>query len=264
MGNTLRQSWRRSKVLVAGILALAASVSIACYWRVGDRATLPGALPFDPEHNPGSTEAYLRSLDFSWANGPPGRWRGYLTCHPASDCNSAPRVEFQITAEKDARTTPMVDALGGPRPEKGGYIVAQLINLDPTHEYRPFGMSAKDTAYLWVGPTKNGSKRFAIYRLRRGESPRLLARAGRANFCPVGTRPVTDIHPPTECPDRRRLYGTDSTTLGSAAAFGSTSLLRLAAATAGPHLSVTSMSHADGLWVSCSGGCCEAGDWAIF
>jgi len=264
MGKTLMQSWRRSKAVVAGILAVTALVAFGCYWQAAERRTLPGALAFDPERNPDLTENYLKGLDFIWANGPPGRWRGFLECHTKSVCDSGTVVEFQITAEKNARTTPMVDALGGPRPERGGYIVAQLINLDPTHEYRPFGMAAHDTAYLWVGPTKNGSKRFVLYRIPKGKPPILIAKAGKASYCPRGTQPVTDIHvPPERCAELRQLYPLTATKTGAATDFGSGSAFRVASSTPGIPALISAMSHADGLWVSCSGGCCEASEWSL-
>lgn len=265
MGKTLIQSWRGSKVLVAGILAVAALVGIGCHWQAADRRLLPGALAEDPERDQALTEAHLRGLDFTWTNGPPGRWRGFLECHEKSDCNGGTVVEFQITAEKNARTTPMVDALGGPRPEKGGYIVAQLINLDQTHEYRPLGMMARDTAYLWVGPTRNGSKRFALYRLQRGRPAVPLARANQASYCPRGTPATSEIHMrPEACAERRQLYGPTATKTGAAPAANSASGIRLASTMPGIPSSIVSMSHVDGLWVSCSGGCCEAGAWALW
>jgi len=265
MTNALRRRGRGGKTIVAGILALAAAVAVGCHWQPPIRKTLPGALPFDPEANPDRTRAHKASRRFGWANGHPGRWTGDLDCHETSDCNGVPFVRFQITAEENARTTPMRDALLGSDPERGGYIVAQLINLDKDHEYRYLGMTAGDTAYLWVGPTKEGRKRFAIYRIPKTGAPVRLSHARASRWCRIGTQGVTDVHVPPEkpCSNPSIIYRSATGAKADEALGILGRVLRLASASPVMPSSMTRMFHVDGLWVSCSGGCCEASDWAL-
>jgi hypothetical protein len=121
-------------------------------------------------------------------------------------------------------------------------------------------MRAKDTTYLWVGPSKAGSKRFGLYRIPGSGTIERTAHANSSNFCPIGTKETSDIHaPPMKCEkELEYIYGPKSGNSGEQRRFA-----RLASVAREFFAPVASMSHSEGLWVSCSGGCCEAAEWDI-
>ncbi len=103
--------------------------------------------------------------------------------------------------------------------KKEGFIIAVVENNDPV-AYTPWNLKPNDKVYLWVGPLASKDTFPALYRIGEGISkPELVYTFTETAFCNVEPKPaqVHDV-PFSDC---RPVRG------------------------------------GDGLWISCSGGCCH-------
>lgn len=128
-----------------------------------------------------------------------------------------------------------------------GYFVAKIYNLE-NRPLGPFGLGALETGYLWVGeigPNRRGVK---IYTFQNdGVVTPKGADLSLAGYCADGhSVPSVRLRPPV-C---------DPPTATSAQRTGASPGPRFILAS---ETSAAVTRFASGLWVSCSGGCCEVG-----
>jgi hypothetical protein len=206
-------------------------------------ASYPGA-------NPDATKAYLQKLTFvtdSMVDGP-------VTCASGDDCGGAASVHLRILPEANAHRDDITATFAAAG--NAGFIMAMIINADSSHKFGPFGLAAGDTAYMWAGPTKSSGKVFGFYKINRttGEAQG-LAKAGYGAYCAgSGPRTIPAVHIPMYQCQSTPLYGNAATASGTGRNT-SAALYRLAS---NPIFAAT-MLHTQGLWISCSSGCCQAG-----
>lgn len=198
-----------------------------------------------PGQNPEATKNYLQKLNFTSDSA----FDGPVTCAPDDNCGAA-SVHLRIMPEQNAHRDDMSAALDPA--SAGGFIVAMIINMDSTYTFGPFNLAPRDTVYWWAGATKSSAKRFAFYRISRATgAAQGVAFAANAGYCPSSgarTIPAVHINHTPEC-QTQSLYSSASE------ANAQRSLYHLA----GNSMLAAAMLHTQGLWISCSLGCCEAG-----
>jgi len=208
-----------------------------------------------PGRNANATRLYLASLDFSQTDSIVDT---NIPCHDAADCSGG-SVRIRIVPEKNAYKVPVGDALKSGR----GYIVAQIENRSQS-AYKSLNLAPDETAYLWVGPMPNGTRRIGIFSIDRANGRATWrSTAAQAGWCsaPAGlVRSISAVHLKAmpECTRTNNLYSTPMQGVGISdirLASTSSSILSEAARRA--------MAHRAGLWFSCSLGCCEATDFEV-
>jgi hypothetical protein len=209
------------------------------------------------------TQSSKAALEFDEAGA--GVFDGNLPCDGVEDCNGATEVHFKIIPEKKAHVAPMEVALVRPPNQAylGGYIVAKIINMDPVHRFGAFKMERGETAYLWAGPTKQYGNRFAIYRIPDNQPAVLLATAATARICRRSGYGHSEVHsPPTDiCIYYDPIYPAPPPPASAPTVLSGEAPVFLALNPIRRPALLTAMMHTQGLWISCSGGCCEAGGW---
>ena len=221
-----------------------------CYWLFPP--TPPEGLSGYPGQNPAATRSYVASRDFSIQD---SAFRGPLECEDPSKCGGASSVNILIVPEKRAYLAAVDRSL-----ENGeGHIVARITNLD-TVAFHPYGLAPRDVAYLWAGSMPTGTPKIAIFRIDAAGQATLLATAQQAGYCPDGAkgrkRSAVHLNMNPQCTERS-LYRASAggAASGRIASANPANELLLAAAT-------RAFAHAQGLWFSCSLGCCEARGFA--
>jgi hypothetical protein len=135
-----------------------------------------------------------------------------------------------------------------------GYVVAKVANLDAV-PFDRFNLAAYEVAYLWVGATQGQARTAALYAVRGGNVRRVFTFKDRG-YCRDSTpqKPAVHIYAPAKC---GKVGATPfATTLQQASVepFGALGIYLVNALTSrfapAPAL--------DGVWISCSLGCCEA------
>ena len=261
-----QHSWPRRIRPIGMVVALGVVFSIACKGREKPPTAGPpqprSALPYYPDYNIDATKRNKADLDFDESG--PGVFDAYLPCDNGEDCDGATEVHIKIIPEARAHVAPMEVALKRASGEasRGGYLVAKIINMDREHRFGAFYMNKNDTAYLWAGPTLRDGNRFAIYRIRDGEAAVLLAKAQMASICRRGSYPHAEVHsPPRYCNQKDTIYVAGGEQKQGAGALRSGTQVFLASNPVRQPSFLAMMMHTQGLWISCSGGCCEAGGW---
>lgn len=187
----------------------------------------------------------------SFDNAPGHRWEGNLQCDDISQCNGQSEVPFVIQPRLNSHQIDQKKMLQ----ETGGAWVAKLTNQS-NYDYGPWGIGAHKTVFLYVGRVANDSR---ISTITAGPNSKLLAIAGTVRRCEAQSSSAqADVRTPLHCgPDTEVLFpvggkaGTDAKELQSKPGFAMFASNRLAAAVP---LSINSQ----GVWISCTGGCCEA------
>ena len=255
--------------LVSTLLVLCVMLSIGCKGK--EQGMAPPAsveprrpLPFYPDHSMAEVQSNKGALEFDEAA--VGVFDGNLPCDDAENCDGATEVHFKIIPEKRAHVAPMEVALLRPPNQayRGGYIVAKIRNMDPNHRFGAFNMEKGETAYLWAGPTKLKGNRFAIYRIPDNQPAVLLAAAAEAKICRRSGYSHSEVHtPPAEqCLHYDPIYPEPPQPAANPVAFDSEAPVFLASNPIRRPTLLSVMMHTQGLWISCSGGCCQAGGWA--
>ena len=186
----------------------------------------------------------------------------YLTCRP-TECGQATggRVHLLVTLHRDTHLINPEDAINPNRP---GHIVAKIENLTP-YPVAEYGFRGNDVAYLWIGRTASKPPAFAIYRF--GNDPATgertiigMSYSRKGLKCTdASTYPPERVHvfTPSYCP-------------------GYTTVIYQRAASLPPQNIVTAVSNVlhprgedalyngEGLWFSCSLGCCQATDFSFY
>ncbi len=205
-----------------------------------------------PGANPDKTKAYLQSLHWatdSIVNGP-------VSCSTGDDCGGASSVNLKILPEANAHLDDISSAFAPGT--IGGFIMAIVINVDSSHKFGPLDLAPHDTAYLWAGSTKSSGQLFGFYKINGATGQAHgVARAAYGAYCPpTGTRTIPAVHVPMYQCQTQPIYGSAST--ASTERITSQALYRLAS---NPIFAAT-MLHTQGLWISCSLGCCQVGSVA--
>ena len=174
-------------------------------------------------------------------------------------------VSFPLRVDPENRAHEVDWFLAARDPYRGGAIVAKIRNVDNV-VIDELGLSGKDdVVYLWVGPLTDdyGETGIAFYKFDSSGNGR---RAGTAKFYAVlrckdsyNLRPSAknsaehDENNPEKC--SRTVLGPRATDVRGAVQRG----VQLASAAPIPLVVA-----AGGLWISCSGGCCDVGGGSFF
>lgn len=232
----------------AALLALAVLITTGgCYWLFPNRGA-PEGLAGYPGQDPAATRSYLASLDFSVQD---SIFSGPLECEIPAQCGNSATVNIRIVPERRAFRARVENSLR----DAEGHIVARIENLE-NKPFHPYGLAPRETAYLWVGAMRSGERRMAIYRIdpQSGQA-RALTVAAQAGWCPDAdeNRKISAVHINATPMCTERSFYTEparSAAAGMLASASSNEMTAVALARA--------LSHARGLWFSCSMGCCEA------
>lgn len=191
-----------------------------------------------PEYKQAEFEKYVSELGFGNTSGSM-RYDGPLPCPDTTKCGSESSVEFSIIPSDYVD-----DWEGAVKGTKNGHIVAKIFKA----ELKPFGywnlLEDDALSYLWIGKFKDGQGA-ALYARRNGKLKRIYTFSALKK-CPKAEVPP-GVHPrPTpECSDPIGMLPRD---------------VRLASTSTGNFMAAFTERQGvavSGLWVSCSGGCCE-------
>jgi hypothetical protein len=151
-----------------------------------------------------------------------------------------------------ATTSPLVTwskGLSSNPAEYSGHLVLKIIVLED-RDVKELGLKGLETGYLWIGQRGKGNSSgqgAAIYTLKNnGKAQRTNAKLEIAGYCKEdhGNRPMAKVRPDTDCTNPLPPPGS---TGASAATVAHPFHTR-----AGP-----APLFGQGLWVTCTGGCCE-------
>jgi hypothetical protein len=212
--------------------------------------SLSHGLPQYPGANGDATKSYMNGLHFvtdSIVDGP-------VNCAEGDDCGGAASVHLRMLPEANAHRVDIGASLAAAG--NAGFIIAMVANVDSSHTFGPLSLAPGDTAYLWAGPTQHAGKVFGFYKINRTNGQAQgVAKAQYAAYCPAaGPRTIPAVHIPMYQCQTTPLYGNAQNADGAGPG-GDNSLYRFAR---NPIYAAT-MLHSQGLWISCSLGCCQAG-----
>lgn len=191
-----------------------------------------------PTQNDEATRRYLMSI--RWASDlPPGD----VVDSALIDNDNQPR-NIRIVPSDSAFRVDWDKAISG---TGNGYFVAKIYNRENA-AIAALGIPANETGYLWVGKLADGEGGVAIVTVKNNGKARIAKKLTWDNFC-------EESHP------RSRVELTEGKKCDPRPA-GKTSAARPAAvmlaSNVGPAASSSSSFLAGlGLWITCSGGCCE-------
>jgi len=186
----------------------------------------------------------------NWDNAQDHRYIGPLDCGDGSTCGGKTKVSFRILPHTNAHSIDHRQVLNGARP--AAYI-ARLTNTDVV-DYGPWKIDRGATAYLKVGAVVGGQRRIAIYSINPSTgSETLLVTAQDAAICDMKPQTAPNVHPwaPPHCrsaKDKDPLYGNP---------FAETSVTPKESVAKLASFSLNQVDVDIGLWITCSGGCCE-------
>lgn len=181
----------------------------------------PGAIG-----NHAATAAYLRSLE--WADDMPFSSAMFYVKWSSSDS-----ALVKVVPMKVAQNVSWFDAL-----KKGhdGYFTARIYNLE-SKKIPPLSMHEADTGYVWVGQREAAKRGAAIYVIAANGAALRHRNKAIVGFC-KGQHPVPRVRSTegNDCPGG--IHGDQP--------FHTASMR-----------SMFFYSVGSGLWISCTGGCCE-------
>lgn len=208
-------------------------------------------IPGPPEATPGKMDDYVQQIDFGAGADPSGIFEGPLQCQTQAGCGGQTEVRMRIVPSNYANTADWQKALGN----GNGYVVAKVSNMDPV-PFDRLNLAPYEVAYVWVGANGQGQARTAVlYAVRSGIVRRVFTFKA-LHYCHDTTpqKPAVHIYSPAKCSGQ--LAATPSATpmrqasIEPFSAIGAYIVNKISAALAPPGF--------DGLWISCSYGCCEA------
>jgi hypothetical protein len=254
--NSQRKGSQLTNVLVAIVVVVVVVVGITyCTSGVQERngAEKVGLARY-PGLDTADTKKYVNSLTFD-----PNHPHQYIVDTLVDG------VHLRITPEKKAYQAPWKAALSaGP-----GYIVALIENKDAV-TYSDLDLAANDSAYVWVGEIAGGARRVAYYRINRVNGTAVfLKRAISAGWCSLGEShgdtSAVHLHTTPQCQGgNHSFYAYAGETDELATRHLNASPYRLASNTNGSNVMVATLLHTEGLWISCSSGCCEASGTSLY
>lgn len=241
----------RTRLKIA-ISAGALIATAACTPQANNGLARPqDGIPGPPEAMPGRMDDYVQQIDFGAGSDPSGIFEGPLQCQTQAGCGGQTEVRMRIVPSNYANTADWQKALNN----GNGYVVAKVSNMDPV-PFDRLNMSAYEVAYVWVGNNGNGEARTAALYAVRGGNVRRVFTFKALHYCHDTTpqKPAVHIYSPAKCTGTAAA-ATPALPIKVASiepfsAIGAFLVNKIAAALASPGF--------DGLWISCSYGCCEA------
>lgn len=232
---TTGASWR-STIVAAAILALMFTTSNLAGQSRRDPAN---GISGKPETQQAAFEAYAKDLGFGYTAGSM-RFDGGVKCPDPAKCGGQSSVELSIVPSDYVD-----DWDGAVKGTKNGHIVAKVFNAG----HQPFGywnLTADDAlSYIWVGQFQGG-RGAALYTMRDGKLTRIYTFAGIKKCNKTPGPPEVHFNMPATCTDPIGLLPQRNVQL---AALSTENFMAQFYRTQGVPV--------NGLWVSCSAGCCE-------
>jgi len=213
-------------------------ISIACSHAMsgGNRGDVGAGMKAPPGNDPATRDYFKKHVDFPWFKEVDGQFK---------------EVRIKVKPEKSVHNRSWAEALT--LNIANGAIVARIENVDKKN-VPELGLTPTDKySYMWVGPLRAGVRGVSFYTfdkdgnaLKKGD-----LEYHSVTVCPDfnGDRPRAQFNPAHNLDDCQVVQGLGSSVAQSArvAQLASYSLTRRPALLAG------------GIWISCSGGCCEVG-----
>lgn len=197
-----------------------------------------------PEDMP-EMESYTQAINFGVGAAPDGVFDGYLICGNPQRCGNKTEVHISITPSPYAPSVDWDKALG----HGNGHVVAKVTNLDNVR-FDKFDIDGGETLYLWVGAMKgDAAKATGLYSIKHGDAKRRMKFRGQDYCSRPAPPPGVHILPPPDCPAPQP-FAPQQSSIEPFSAVGSYLIHAITRAFLAPQ-------PIDGLWISCSYGCCE-------
>jgi hypothetical protein len=208
-------------------------------------------IPGPPEATPGKMDDYVQQIDFGAGADPSGIFEGPMKCGMPAKCGGQTDVHIRIVPSNYATTADWKKALGN----GNGYVVAKVSNMDAV-PFDRLNLAPYDVAYVWVGANQGQARTAVLYTVRSGIVHRVFTFKA-LSFCQDSTpqKPAVHIYTPAKCSGNLTSRSTGpavrQASIEPFSAIASYLVNALTRAFAPP-------PGLDGLWISCSYGCCEA------
>jgi hypothetical protein len=234
----------------SAIFALIASAACAPQGGTPGLVRPQDGIPGPPEAMPGQMDDYVQQIDFGAGADPGGIFEGPMKCGMPAKCGGQTEVHIRVVPSNYATTADWQKALNN----GNGYVVAKVSNMDAV-PFDRLNLAAYEVGYVWVGSNQGSARTAAIYAVRNGNVRRIFTFKG-LKFCKDSTpqKPAVHIYSPSKCTGTLSATsftgGIQQASVEPFSAIGSYLLTKLATTLVPGGL--------DGLWISCSYGCCEA------
>jgi hypothetical protein len=208
-------------------------------------------IPGPPEAMPGQMDDYVQQIDFGAGSDPSGIFEGPMKCGMPSRCGGQTEVHMRIVPSNYATSADWQKALNN----GNGYVVAKVSNMDAV-PFDRFKLAAYEVAYLWVGAAQGQARTAALYAVRGGNVRRVFT-FGAIKYCKDSTpqKPAVHIYSPAKCSEVAATPAAATVQQASIEPFGALAIHLVNAIT---RAFAPPPPGLDGLWISCSYGCCEA------
>jgi hypothetical protein len=197
-----------------------------------------------PEARPSEFEVYVQKLGFGEVPGSETLEEKF-TCADPTKCGNQPSVTLRVAPSNYAPDVSWDDALGTGK----GHVVAKIAVVDPV-PFDRFNLIKDDVVYLWVGTVRGGGKGAALYRARSGKVSQVFQFLA-LRYCKYQLPQKPSVHhwQQAKCadPSPKPFMSPSPATSGEAIVALTSRSLPASRILAGN----------EGLWISCSIGCCE-------
>jgi len=192
---------------------------------------------------------YVQQIDFGAGADPNGIFEGPLKCGVPARCGGQTEVHLRIVPSNYAPSAEWEKALN----HGNGYVVAKVANLDAV-PFDRFNLAAYEVAYLWVGATQGQARTAALYAVRGGNVRRVFTFNAR-KYCrdSAPQKPAVHFYSPAKCTEVGARPFATTVQQASVEPFGALGIYLVNALTS----RFAPPASADGMWISCSLGCCE-------
>jgi hypothetical protein len=194
---------------------------------------------------------YIQQIDFGAGADPSGIFEGPMTCANPARCGGKTEVRLRIVPSNYAPSNDWEHALNN----GNGYVAAKISNLDGV-PFDRFNMDAYGVAYVWVGEVGGHVRTAALYK-RNGINVQRIFTFKARKFCrnSAPQTPAVHVWIPSHCTEAN---ATPFATTVQKASLDPISGLGILLVNALTRLISPPLVGTDGLWISCSLGCCEA------
>ncbi len=202
-----------------------------------------------PEARAAAFEIYVQKLGFGSAPGSVSIEQPF-ECGLAANCGGKTSVVLRVTPSDYSSDVDWKDATGNGK----GHVVAKIVVVDPA-PYDRMGLQADDVAYLWVG-TIQGGKGAALYRVRGGKVT-MAYKFTDVRYCKSSAYqpPTVHLYMTPKCTNPDPSPPTSSSAAAATASISTNDNMIMLVSS--PVFRSSNAFALSGLWVSCSGGCCE-------
>lgn len=212
-------------------------------------------LPGPPEDMAANVEDHIQRIDWGASADSSGIFEGPIKCQDSMNCGGQAYVTVRIVPSNFAPGNDWDKALS----TGNGYMVAK-ISIAGGYPFDRFNMKKDDVAFLWVGAVKGEPRGAKLYTMKGGTLTPIF-RFKNIWICrhPGGAtqKPAVHFPPPVETcnpPRPTALAFLPTVQQASIAPFGALATYLVNALTRNS----AQPRALDGLWISCSLGCCEA------